>query len=486
VRRPLNGQVANARWLRPNAQYTFTNLGIGFIPNAVNIHDQVVGSVPTVQSNGLRSGRVWDNGQAYRPDDLVPHVGSDYGPDLNDINDAGRIAGSASTGTFMAHAAWWQAGQTAPHDAGSLRAISQGIGIDAAGDVLAATDDQMGGTQRMQLSPGGSSVRQVGANDRNIVPCGISDTGAILARDIDAAANNALLLFANPDATPTPLTGIGYVGCGPSYYPPYHGISPAGAIVGNDAQGNVILRDTAGTLHNLTAGKPASASYRPYAIVGDVIVGQGPGAGGAQAAVAWLDGEWVDLNRFAPTGVTLTSATDVNANGDIVGTGKFAGQDIGFLLRSGASPPPPPPPPPATTLAPFDYPKLPPAADPNTRLLSIKNLLPGVGPRVYVTRAGKTYLAGADATFEKGDRIRTDANTVLTLEFLIGGRADVNRDTEVEIVNDRGVAQNRVGFIRMILNTGKLVVDLVTPDRHKNYIWDLEIQTNGGTTGIKG
>jgi len=82
--------------------------------------------------------------------------------------------------------------------------------------------------------------------------------------------------------------------------------------------------------------------------------------------------------------------------------------------------------------------------------------------------------------------LRTDANTVLTLEFLIGGRADVNRDTEVEIVNDRSVAQNGVGLIRMILNTGKLVMDLVTPDRHNNYIWDLEIQTNGGTTGIKG
>jgi hypothetical protein len=163
---------------------------------------------------------------------------------------------------------------------------------------------------------------------------------------------------------------------------------------------------------------------------------------------------------------------------------------VGFLLRSGAPPPtiqtPPPTntPPPAT--APGAYPPLPPAADPNARLQSIASVRPGGVPHVYVTRAGKTYLAGPDATFEKGDRIRTDGNTILAIEFLIGGRVGVGRNTEVEIVNERSVGETRP--VQLILDGGKLTVDLL-----KTFVelpfqgqWDLEIQTNGGTTGIKG
>jgi len=471
-------------------QYTDVDLGPDFTPGAVNVHDQIVGFKPTVVASNMTTGRVWDQGHMYRPDDLVPHS-SDYGPDLVDINDAGRLAGTASTGTFVGHAAWWQAGQTTPHDAGSLRSISQGVGIGASGDLLASTDDQMGGTQRMQLSPGGSAPRLVGPNDRNVVPCGLSDAGAIIAHDEDAAPG-ALLFYASPDATPVPLTGIVESRCGPSYIPVSHPISPAGAIVGNDPLFNdVILRDTAGVLHNLTPNRPAGTRYTPSSIVGDVIVGTRSDPGGKQVAVAWIDGEWVDLNRFAPAGISLKAATDVNANGDIVGTGSVGAIQVGFMLRAGAAPlttqtpPPTTSPPPATP--PGVYPPLPPAADPNARLLSVASVRPGGVPRVYVTRAGKTYLAGPDATFEKGDRIRTDGNTILALEFFIGGRVGVGRNTEVEIVNERGVAENRP--VSLILDGGKLTVELV-----KDTLtlplgqpqWDLEIQTNGGTTGIKG
>lgn len=139
---------------------------------------------------------------------------------------------------------------------------------------------------------------------------------------------------------------------------------------------------------------------------------------------------------------------------------------------------------------PGEYPSLPPATNANTRLLSVGTIPKGAAPRVYVTRDGKTYLAGPDATLQKGDKIRTDKHTVLALEFLIGGRVGLAPGTEVEIVNDRSVASTeRPGFVKLIQNTGSMAVfmfDEVVHPRPDGATWDLQIQTNGGVTGIKG
>jgi hypothetical protein len=108
------------------------------------------------------------------------------------------------------------------------------------------------------------------------------------------------------------------------------------------------------------------------------------------------------------------------------------------------------------------FPPLPPAADPKSRLFAVTTAKDGTVPRVYVTRAGKTYLAGPNATFESGDRIRTDANTVLTLEFLIGGRVGLAPNAEVAIVSDRSVGSTeKHGVVRVIQEAGKLTLDLI-------------------------
>ena len=60
-------------------------------------------------------------------------------------------------------------------------------------------------------------------------------------------------------------------------------------------------------------------------------------------AFVWnmADGIIVDLNDWAPDGWVLTSATAINDNGDIVGTGYLNGVPHGFLLTSGSITAPP-------------------------------------------------------------------------------------------------------------------------------------------------
>ena len=58
----------------------------------------------------------------------------------------------------------------------------------------------------------------------------------------------------------------------------------------------------------------------------------------ANHAFLWqqADGTTTDLNQWAPAGWTLTTATAINDNGDIVGIGTYNGVFHGFLLKSGA------------------------------------------------------------------------------------------------------------------------------------------------------
>lgn len=83
--------------------------------------------------------------------------------------------------------------------------------------------------------------------------------------------------------------------------------------------------------------------------------------------------------------------------------------------------------------------------------------------------------------FEK-DHFITDASTIAALEFLIGGRVAINKDTDIEIVNERSVADGKTSVKRVILKNGSLWVKADA----KSLKQPLEIQTNGGVMGIKG
>jgi len=90
------------------------------------------------------------------------------------------------------------------------------------------------------------------------------------------------------------------------------------------------------------------------------------------------------------------------------------------------------------------------------------------------------YEAYVGTTGALKDRFKTNPLTVAALEFFIGGRVSVSRDTEVEIVTDRSLTSSSASLKRIVLVNG--------------YMWfkagplpqPVEIQTNGGTMAIKG
>lgn len=80
------------------------------------------------------------------------------------------------------------------------------------------------------------------------------------------------------------------------------------------------------------------------------------------------------------------------------------------------------------------------------------------------------------------DRYITDANTVAALEFLIGGRVAMTRNTNIEIKDERSVTGSGESVKRIVLKSGNLWVKADA----KQLKQPLEIQTNGGVMGIKG
>ena len=96
-------------------------------------------------------------------------------------------------------------------------------------------------------------------------------------------------------------------------------------------------------------------------------------------------------------------------------------------------------------------------------------------------RKGQPWYAGfLDMQGQLHDKFKTNATTVAALEFIIGGRVGINKDSEIEIVTERSVADAKVNVKRIILRKGGMwakTAKLKEP---------LEIQTNGGVMGIKG
>ena len=79
-----------------------------------------------------------------------------------------------------------------------------------------------------------------------------------------------------------------------------------------------------------------------------------------------------------------------------------------------------------------------------------------------------------------GDQIITDNNTVLAIEFIIGGRVGIERDSWVTIVSERSVAETTISIKKIILRQGRMWTNMAKLKE------SLEIQTNGGVMGIKG
>lgn len=124
------------------------------------------------------------------------------------------------------------------------------------------------------------------------------------------------------------------------------------------------------------------------------------------------------------------------------------------------------------------------ADEPVCRVQSLSKVGDGPAPVLIQKKPGdtKNYQASLNSTGYVRDHYITDANTVAALEFLIGGRVGINKNTDIEIVNERSVADGKTQVKRVVLKSGGLWVKADA----KTLKQPLEIQTNGGVMGIKG
>lgn len=123
------------------------------------------------------------------------------------------------------------------------------------------------------------------------------------------------------------------------------------------------------------------------------------------------------------------------------------------------------------------------ADEPVVRVQSISKAAESGSTLLVQKRPGDTkgFPVTMNCTGYVKDHYITDANTVAALEFLIGGRVGINKNTDIEIVNERSAA-DKSATKRVILKSGSLWVKADA----KALKQPLEIQTNGGVMGIKG
>jgi len=125
------------------------------------------------------------------------------------------------------------------------------------------------------------------------------------------------------------------------------------------------------------------------------------------------------------------------------------------------------------------------AIEPVARVLSIKNsdgLDRGATNLRYRHEGGPWMDAQQNTVLYATDEIQTDANTVASLDFLIGGRVSINRNTTTTVSTDRGVTDGNLGLRRTALRNA----DLWFGSDAARVRAPIEIQTNGGTMGIHG
>lgn len=152
---------------------------------------------------------------------------------------------------------------------------------------------------------------------------------------------------------------------------------------------------------------------------------------------------------------------------------------LAVTITRGGQPKPPAPAPDAPALELLPRPQ--PGRE-TARIQAVAARVKGGKTSMTVTRGGRTYAADETSILQNGDVLRTDDGTVAAIEFLIGGRVGVNSSSEVELVNERSVADGQVGAKRGVLKSGSmwLKADANTLKQ------PIEIQTNGGTIGIRG
>ncbi len=309
-----------------SSSFTVTDLG-SFFPYAINDVGQVVGS------NQFSGAILWNGSTTILP-------GSTTSSAAYDINNAGQIVGHIDNNAVI-----WN-GTTA-----TVLGQGEAVGINNVGQVVGTNSGAAtiwNGTIPTALTGTGSPY-----------PTGINDSGQVSG--ISSISTSARAVIWN-GTTPTTLGQVN-----PSFYSQSfaYGINNSGQVVGSAQIFNNLaqyLGDHAviwnGTTPTDLGTLPGYYTFSRALGINDTsqVVGFSSFGGYSGAhAVLWDGTTPEDLNTLLnSSGIdwTLTSATDINNVGQIVGWGiNPLGQQDAFLLTPSSDPivdtlPPPPPTPP--------------------------------------------------------------------------------------------------------------------------------------------
>lgn len=115
------------------------------------------------------------------------------------------------------------------------------------------------------------------------------------------------------------------------------------------------------------------------------------------------------------------------------------------------------------------------------KVIQLKDLSQGTPVLKYQLKGGTGWSDGyLQMSSRLHDKYQTNASTVAALEFLLGGRVGINKDSEIEIVTEKSVKDAKTTVKKVLIRKGGIWA------KTSGLKEPLEIQTNGGVMGIKG
>ena len=324
----LLGVMANS----PALAYDLIDLGEYVSPKAINNFGVVVGSSNTNQYPATAFS--WSSGSF----DLI-----NGGTSANAVNDDGLVAGSTIDGAFIGTRQWSdygafginQTGEVAGYKVGINRLQPRSLPYNPA----IFNSNKWDVYDIAQLYPRGT--REDVYADRFILN-GINAEGYTVGYKYRYGLAGSAAILIDPNVTVNDLSDVVYL---PTSGGRAVDINDSRVIVGTNGNNTAytLAYDTGDLtiLPVLEGGLRSSANdINEY----NQVVGSSESTAGNRAVLWDENGGIVDLNEGLSTdGWVLTSATAINDNGDITGTGTLNGVASGFLLTTNGTIPVPPP-----------------------------------------------------------------------------------------------------------------------------------------------
>ncbi len=335
----LLGVIANA----PALAYDLIDLGSNVEPKAINNLGVVVGSSNTDQYPATAFS--WSSDSGF---ELI-----NGGVSANAVNDAGLIAGSTVDGAFIGNREWSdydafginQAGEVAGYKVGKNLLQPRSLPYNPAifnGNKWEVYDIA-------KLYPRGT--REDVYADRFILN-GINAGGYTVGYKYRYGLSTYSAILIDPNVTVNDLSDVVYL---PTYGGRAADINDNNMIAGTTANNTRVtpviysrafIYDYDALTDNLTLLPVLEGGLHSHAYdinENNEVVGYSESATGNHAVIWNGAGGVTDLHTLmSAEGWVLTSATAINDNGDIVGTGTLNGAVHGFVLSTGTISGPPP------------------------------------------------------------------------------------------------------------------------------------------------